>query len=401
MPIQPKLDRAPAARIERGMGTGVRRSEAHFAGSGAARRRWLACLGLACALGAAASCQRHETPGADVWARVNGHEIRRAEVEKYFRTLVMQQGQEPTAEEGALLQLNIIDELVNNEILLERARAEGLEASDGEVEDKFTELKSPYTEEEFQKQLRERGLTVDDQKRALREQISIQKLINREVISKISITDQDISDYYTANQSKFNVAEPKYHVAQILVTPVKDRQIRNRKNDDAVTDAQAQKKAEALLKEIDAGADFTQVAMDYSEDPDNAPTGGDLGWIPESSLRNPQQETSELSRTVLALRPGAVSRVIHTAKDGNYRILKLIAREDAGQRTLADPQVKEAIRSTLRNGREQLLRAAYIAAAREEARVENFYARQVLEAAGRIPASSTKPAAPPAKPATP
>ena len=364
-------------------------------------RRLFASLGLAVALAAAASCRRHETPAADVWARVNGHEIRREEVEKYFRTLVMQQGQEPSAEEAALLKLNIIDELVNNEILMERARTQGLEASDGEVEDKFTELKSPYTEEEFQKQLRERGLTVDDQKRALREQVTIQKLINREVVSKITITDQDISDYYAANLGQFNVAEPQYHVAQILVTPVKDRQLRNRKNDDATTDAQAQKKADALLKEIEAGADFAQVAMDYSEDPANAATGGDLGWMPESSLRNPQQETSELSRTVLSLKPGGVSRVIHT-RDGNYRILKLIAREGAGQRSLSDPQVKEAIRSTLRNRREQLLRAAYIAVAREEARVENFYGRQVLEIAGRIPAgSSAKPAAPPAKPGTP
>jgi peptidyl-prolyl cis-trans isomerase SurA len=334
-----------------------------------------------------------------VWARVNGHEIRHEEVDKYFRGLVMQQGQEPSAEEAALLKLNIIDELINNEILIERARTLGLEASDGEVEDKFTELKSPYTEEEFQKQLRDRGLSVDDQKRSLRQQVSIQKLINREVVSKITITDQDISAFYKANLGQFNVAEPQYHVADIKVTPVKDRQLRNRKNDDAVGEVQAQKKAEALLKAIDGGADFAQVAMDYSEDPANAPTGGDLGWMPESSLHGPKQETPELSQVVLTLRPGGVSRVIH-ARDGNYHILKLIAREGAGQRSLDDPQVQEAIRSNLRNHREQLLRAAYMAAAREEARVENYYARQVLEAAGRVPSEPVKPTAsvPAAKP---
>ena len=353
-------------------------------------RRHSASLALALLLAAIPSCRRQETPSADVWARVNGHEIRRDEVEKYFRGLVMQQGQEPSAEEAALLKLNIIDELINNEILLERARTLGLEASDGEVEDKFTELKSPYTEEEFQKQLRDRGLTVDDQKRALRQQLSIQKLINREVVSKITITEQDISDFYDANKAQFNVAEPLYHVAQILITPVKDRQIRNRKNDDATTDAQAQKKSEALLKELDAGADFAQVAMDYSEDPTNAPNGGDLGNMPESSLRDPKQDTPELSRAVLALRPGGISRIIKT-RDGNYHILKLISRESAGQRTLADPQIKETIRGTLRNRREQLLRAAFIAAAREDARVENYYARQVLEAAGRVPSEPVRP----------
>jgi peptidyl-prolyl cis-trans isomerase SurA len=339
-----------------------------------------------------AACRKEETPSADVWARVNGREIRREEVEKYFRGVVMQQGQEPSPEEGALLKLNIIDELINNQVLLERARKLGLEASDGEVEDKFTELKSPYTEEEFQKQLRDRGLTVDDQKRALRQQISTQKLINREVVNKITITDQDIADYYRLSQAQFNVAEPQFHLAQILVTPVKDRQIRNRKNDDATSDVQAQKKVEALLKAISNGADFGQVAMDYSEDPGNAATGGDLGWVPESSLRDPKQQNPDLSRATLALRPGEVSRVVKTA-DGNYHILKLLAREGAGQRSLSDPQVKEAIRETLRNRKEQLLRAAYLAVAREEARIENYYARQVLESLGRVPAQPAKPAA--------
>ncbi len=356
------------------------------------RRHLVASFALAVLLAAVSGCRHEETPSADVWARVNGHEIRREEVEKYFRGLVTQQGQEPSAEEAALLKLNIIDELINNEILLERARTLGLEASDGEVEDKFTELKSPYTEEEFQKQLRDRGLTVDEQRRVLRQQISIQKLINREVVSKITITDQDIGDFYNANLAQFNVAEPQYHVAQILITPVKDRQIRNRKNDDATTDAQAQKKAAALLKAIDGGADFAQVAMDYSEDPANAPTGGDLGWMPESSLRDPKTETPELSRAVLALRPGGVSGVVKT-RDGRYHILKLIAREGAGQRSLTDPQVREAIRGTLRNRREQLLKAAFLAVAREEARVENYYARQVLEAAGRVPSEPVKPPA--------
>jgi peptidyl-prolyl cis-trans isomerase SurA len=359
------------------------------------RHRYFAILALGLIVAAEPSCRRQETPSADVWARVNAHEIRREEVEKYFRGLVMQQGQEPSAEEAALLKLNIIDELINNEILIERARTLGLEASDGEVEDKFTELKSPYTEEEFQKQLRDRGLTVDDQKKALRQQISIQKLINREVVSKITITDQDISGFYNSNLAQFNVAEPQYHVADIKVTPVKDRQIRNRKNDDATTEAQAQKKAEALLRVLDGGADFAQVAMDYSEDPANAPTGGDLGWMPESSLRSPKQETPELSAAVLALHPGGVSRIVRS-RDGNFHILKLIAREGAGQRSLTDPQVQEAIRGTLRNRREQLLRAAYMAVAREEARVENFYARQVLEAAGRVPSEPVKPAATPA-----
>ena len=62
-------------------------------------------------------------------------------------------------------ELTELDELINQEILLERARKLGVEATDGEVEDKFTERKSPFTEEEFQRQLKENGVTVDDRLR--------------------------------------------------------------------------------------------------------------------------------------------------------------------------------------------------------------------------------------------
>lgn len=351
----------------------------------------LAALGVTLTL--VPGCRKQETPAADVWARVNGREIHRDEVEKYYRGVASQQGQDPSAEESLLLKLNIVDELINNEILAERARKLGLEASDGEVEDKFTELKSPYTEEEFQKQLKDRGISVADQKQSLRRQISIQKLINREVLSKISITDQDVADFYNANPAQFNVAEPQYHLAQILVTPVKDPQIRNRKNSDATNDAEAQKKVAALLTAINGGADFSQVAMDYSEDPVNAATGGDLGWIPDSSLRNPKQDNPDLSRVVLTMRPGEVSKVFRS-REGNYRILKLLGREAAGQRTLDDPQVKSTIRENLKSRKEQLLRAAYIAVARDESRVENFFALQVLEAQGRLPVAAGGTAAP-------
>jgi peptidyl-prolyl cis-trans isomerase SurA len=337
----------------------------------------------------AGACKREAPPAADVWAVVNGKEIKRDEVEKYYRTRVNPEGQEPSQEEALSLKLNVLDELINNEILLERAKKLNLEASDGEVEDKFTELKSPYTEEEFQKRLKDQGITVDDLKRDLRRQLSIQKLMNREVVAKISITDQDVADFYRQNRAQFNVAEPQYRIAQIVVTPRKDPQVRNRKNDDATTDAEARRKTQMLMDRLNTGADFSQLAMDYSEDATTAATGGDLGYVPESALN---QSDPALKKTVLGLRPGQVSGII-TLRD-SYRILKLIARESPGQRELSDPQVSQTIRDTLRNRKEQLLRAAYLAIARDEARTTNYLARQVIEAAGKLPgaAKSASPA---------
>jgi peptidyl-prolyl cis-trans isomerase SurA len=327
-----------------------------------------------------AGCNKPTQHAPDVWALVNGKEIKRDEVEKYYRTRVNPEGQEPSQEEALSLKLNVLDELINNEILLERAKKLNLEASDGEVEDKFTELKSPYTEDEFQRQLKSGGVSVDDLKRDLRRQLSITKLMNREVVAKIAITDQDVADFYNSNKAQFNVAEPQYRIAQIVVTPRKEPQIRNRKNDDATNEAEAQRKVRMLVDRLNSGADFAQLAMDYSEDMNSAATGGDLGYVPESALN---QSDPMLKKVVMSMKAGQVSPPL-ALKDG-YRILKLVTRESPGQRNIADPQVQQTIRDTLRNRKEQLLRSAYLAIARDEARVRNFLAEQVVEAAGKLP----------------
>jgi peptidyl-prolyl cis-trans isomerase SurA len=327
-----------------------------------------------------AGCKQEVQHSPDVWAVVNGKEIKRADVDKYYRTRVNPEGQEPSQEEALSLKLNVLDELINNEILLERAKKLNLEASDGEVEDKFTELKSPYTEDEFQRQLKERNVSVSDLKSDLRRQLSITKLLNREVVAKILITDQDVTGFYNSNKAQFNVAEPQYRIAQIVVTPRKEPQIRNRKNDDATNEAEAQRKVKMLMDRLNSGADFAQLAMDYSEDMNSAATGGDLGYVPESALN---QSDPMLKKMVMGMKPGQVSPPLGL-KEG-YRILKLVTRESPGQRNIADPQVQQTIRDTLRNRKEQLLRSAYLAIARDEARVRNYLAEQVVEAAGKLP----------------
>ena len=327
-------------------------------------------------------CKQQERHAPDVWAVVNGVEIKRDEVEKYYRTRINPEAQETSPEEVLSGKLNVVEQLVNNEILLERAKKLNLEASDGEVEDKFTELKSGYTEDEFQRKLKDGGMSVDDLKKDLRRQLSIQKLLNREVASKVTITDQDVTDFYNTNRNQFNVAEPQYRISQIVITPRKDPMVRNRKNDDATNQAEAERKAKMLEDKLASGADFSQLAMDYSEDSNTAATGGDLGYIPESSLNAPQTDPV-LKKAVLSLKPGQVSQPIQL-KD-SIRILKLVAREAAGQRGINDPQVQQMIRDTLRNRKEQLLRNAYLAVARDEAHVTNYLAIQVVETAGKLP----------------
>src|SRR5258707_3462765 len=190
---------------------------------------WLSLAAMAFV--AAAGCNKQAQHAPDVWAVVNGKEIKREEVDKYYRTQVNPEGQEHPREESLSKKLNVLDELINNEILLEKAKKVNLDASDGEVEDKFTELKSPDTEDEFQRRLKDQAMTVEDLKLELRRQLSIQKLLNHEVGAKVAITDQDITDFYNANKAPFNLAGAPYHIAQIVVTPRKEQQIRNREHE--------------------------------------------------------------------------------------------------------------------------------------------------------------------------
>src|SRR5437870_8462450 len=85
----------------------------------------------------AAGCGRTGQPAPDVWAVVNGQQIHRAEAEKYYSNRLRDQGQAqqtapPQSQEEALtLMLNIVDELVNNDILIQRAQKLGVQATDG------------------------------------------------------------------------------------------------------------------------------------------------------------------------------------------------------------------------------------------------------------------------------
>jgi peptidyl-prolyl cis-trans isomerase SurA len=319
--------------------------------------------------------------GDDVAATVDGRKIYRADLEKQYENQTAGSQQQPVGEQATSLRLSILHQLVDYEILMRRAEKLGLLATDDEVERKLNEIKSPYTKEEFEARMKERKLTLDDFKRDLRRQLTVEKVLNKEVTSKINVTDQDITNYYNAHKSEFNLVEPQYHLAQIFVTTAPNPQVHNLKNDKAQNEADARKKIQMIMNRLDSGDEFGTLAMDYSEDPEASGNGGDLGFAPESSLKNTDPTTRD---AVIKLKPGQYSPVITvvnpmTKQLLGFRIVKLIAKEPAGQRELSDPRVLESIRSQLRDRREQLLKAAYYEVRRDEAKVENYYAEKVLE----------------------
>jgi peptidyl-prolyl cis-trans isomerase SurA len=339
--------------------------------------RHFALLAASAALVAMASCKK--TPPAGVAAEVNGQPITYDKLEKTYHT------QYPQVPEGAnvdLVQsqkLELLGSLVTNEIMLQRAEKLGLQAVDADVDAELNKMKAPYTKEEFEKQISDRHMSIDDLKAQLRQQITVNKLIAKEITSHITITDADVANFYNTNKASFNLAEPQVHLAQIVVTPVPDPNVRNLKGSKAQNETEAKQKIGDLERRIkERGEDFAMLATNFSEDANTAPNGGDMGFLPESTL---EKASPDLRRMVMSLQPGGVSPIIHT--QDSYRILKLISKEPAGQRDLNDPRVQENIRENLRNSADQLLRNAYFETARNASKVVNYLALSIVANAGK------------------
>lgn len=330
----------------------------------------LACLAL---LVFSTGCKK--APPANVAAAVNGRAITYADLDKQYSIQFPQAGSPAAADDGVQInKLETLRAMIDQEIMMQRAEKQSLLAPDSDVEGEFTKLKSPYTQEEFQKQLTAKKMTAEDLKSDIRKKLSIEKVINKEITSKINITEKDIADFYATNRASFNLAEPTVHLAQILVTPSAEAEFRNLKNDKAQNDDQARRKIQNIEQRLRNGEDFSMLAQNYSEDPGSASNGGDLGFVAETALA---KASADLRKMINEMKPGQVSNVLRTGE--GYRILKLLSRESAGQRELNDPRVQQTIRETLLNRKDQLLRGAYLEAIRNEAQVENYLARTIAQ----------------------
>src|SRR6202046_3206417 len=337
---------------------------------------------LAAVLLPVAGCERGHS--ADVVATVNGHAIMKPELDKRYQAQLgdaaqQQQGQ-PSQEQADSLRLNLLRELIDEEIVQQRAAKMNLTATNEEVDAKLAGMKAPYTEEQFEQRLKASNHTLDDVKHDLRRSLTINKLLNKEINSKVTVTDADVTNYYNQHKSEFNLSETQYHLAQIQVTDMPAAQPGNLQNSKATNDTEAKKKIQALKNRLDSGEDFGAIAMNFSEQPETAPNGGDMGFVGESQMH----ADPAIFAAVTKLKAGEMTDILplldqQTKKPAGYAIYKLLSREPAGQRDVNDPRVQQAIRQQLRDGRSQLLKNAYLEMLHDQAKVENFFAEQIFK----------------------
>ncbi len=226
----------------------------------------LLCLSVACSGGSSAPSS------PDVWAVVDGREIRRDAVEKAYRR-VAPPNATASEEEKTTAKLGLLNEMIVQDILVAKATALSIQVTDNDVDNAYLERKKNMPEDAFQKELNMRGLTIEDMKAGLRRELLADKVVEREVTSKVAVTDQEITDYFNSHKAQFNLAEPAWRIAQIVVTPVRTLSWPTARATTPRRSRPPTRKLQMLLTQLQGGADFGELAMDYSEDPQTRAPG--------------------------------------------------------------------------------------------------------------------------------
>lgn len=242
-----------------------------------------------------------------------------------------------------LLEQKMLENIVLTKLALDKAAALQLQDSD---KDKIAEaaeldqLKGGVSDQEFEQQLKSAGVTVDDLKKRIHEQVLIGKVLETEAFKDVDPTEQEINAAYLAHKDSF-VTPPQVRVSRILVHL-----------DDKMTPTDKAAKKKIIDKAHDSvthGEDFSKVAMSVSEDATSAPQGGDLGFFPQG------ENEPQFDEVAFNTKEGAVSPVFETPL--GYQFIKVTAIQPAGVVPLS--AARDQIAAYLRQTKMQQQKEAY------------------------------------------
>jgi peptidyl-prolyl cis-trans isomerase SurA len=325
-------------------------------------------------------------------ATVNGKAIKMEDVERAVKQQA--QGQEgklsPLELAGARLQ--VLQSIVEQEVMFQKAEKEGAVPSDEEVTAEFNKAKteSRLSAEQFDAKMKEIGETEASARLAIKKRLAIQKL-NDKITGKIEPPkDHEIEAFFNGNRAAFK----NKRGAQLAAIVIDPRDLGE--GDTTKNEIEAQTKAKEVGQRLLQGADFATVARETSEDPDTRFKGGDWRYFSEDEMKSafPQGLADAVMNK---LQNGQIIPQL-IPFEGRYLIIKLQRKQEKDEdRTLETPGVKQEITDFLINSRKQLLAASYQAIAMNEAKVENFLAKKVVdnpnELSGARPAGADTPAA--------
>jgi len=268
-------------------------------------------------------------------ARVNDQIITRTEYERSRDTLKQetQQAANPDKAFGER-DKDVLRDLIDRQLLLEKGKDLGITA-ETEVIKRLDEMRKQMkmdSMDDLEKAANAQGVSFEDFKQQMKEQIITQQVIGKEVGSHMSLSKDDEQKFY--DEHKEDLRQPEQiRLSELLIAVPAPKE---GAADDPQALAAAQAKADGLLAEIRKGAKFEDVAKKNSNGP-TAAQGGDLGYFKRGTL------AKELEDKTFAMRPGEVSDVIRT-KQG-FVILSVVEHQQEGIPEFKDvePKVQDAM----------------------------------------------------------
>jgi len=347
----------------------------------------LAALTLAaCGGGSGANTPPGSVDANETAAKVNGKVITMESVDRAVKQQAQGQESKLSQLELAGARLQVLQGLVEQEVMFQKAEKENVVPTEDEVTAEVNKRKtqSGKSADQIAKEMKESGLTDAYVRESIRKELAIQKLVDK-ITGKIEPPkDSEIEAFYNGNKEAF-VKKKGVKLAAIVVDPS------NSGEGDTSTDEQsAVIKANEIIKQLQGGADFATVAREKSED-ESRFQNGDLGYISEDEMRQgfPANVASALMNPEFQ-----IGKIITAQMQGKYYILKLQERSDKDQElTLDSPDVKSQVTDELVKARKQLLSASYQAIAMNEAKIENFLAQKLVANPNEL--SGARPAATP------
>jgi len=313
--------------------------------------------GLAGAPGSAASEQplKPEKLPAVV-ARVNGRAVKRQELIQGAQVMQMQLAQRgqrvvPTS----AFYRRVLDDLIAFTLIQQDAKAQGVTASPAEVQQQIDSRKHSFPSEgAYREALAKAGMTEAILREEADNQIVVQKFLESQVASKVTVSDQTARQFYDQNKSSMTAPE-RVHLRHIVVQVAQ--------NASPADKAKAKQKAEEAYKKVQGGEDFAKLATQYSDDPSSKGHGGDIGWIAKG------QTPPQFEAAVFALKkPNDIAPLTETRF--GYHVIQLLERQAAGE--LPFDQVKPRLVSMLKQQQVQKLLQARAEELRAKAKVEVF-----------------------------
>ncbi|MBK6722041.1 MAG: SurA N-terminal domain-containing protein [Pyrinomonadaceae bacterium] len=305
-------------------------------------------------------------------AKVNGKVIKMEEVDRAVKAQAQGQDNKLSPLELAGARLQVLQSLVEQEVMFQKAEKEGTIPTEDEITAEINKQKtqSGKSADQIEKELKDSGMTEASFRETAKKSMAITKLVEK-ITGKIEPPkDSEIEAFYNGNKEAF-VKKKGVKLGAIVIDPA------NNGEGDTTTDEQsAVLKGNEIIKKLQAGVDFASVARESSEDQSKF-QGGDLGYVSEEEMKQtfPAQVVASLMNPQFE-----VGKIITAPMMGKFYILKLQERSDKDEAvTLESPGIRQQVTESLISSRKQLLAASYQAIAMAEAKIENFLAKKVVD----------------------